>query len=63
MPRKEEMIKKPTFNWAVFNVKTELRLTLYTSRRRAYLARRYILNDQPDLRGKIAVKHRNFESK
>ena len=56
-------MKKPKFNWAVFNIETKFRLTEYTTRVRAEWARGMILYDQPELRGKIAIKQRNFEAK
>lgn len=49
------------FNWAVFNTETKFRLTEYDIRSRATVAMRSILRDQPELKGKIAVKQRNFE--
>lgn len=56
-------MKKPKFNWAVFNTETRFRLTEYNTHTMAILAKSMILNDQPELRGKIAVKQRNFETK
>lgn len=47
--------------WAVFNIETKFRLTEYTTRGMAELARRSIIFDQPDLRGKIAIKQKSFE--
>ena len=47
--------------WAVFNVETKFRLTEFTTRGLAELARRSIIFDQPDLRGKIAIKQKSFE--
>lgn len=47
--------------WAVFNTETKFRLTEYTTRGLAELARRNILFAQPELRKKIAIKQRNFE--
>ena len=49
------------FKWAVFNIETRFRLTEYTTRTLANLARMNILHDQPELKGKIAIKQRNFE--
>lgn len=56
-------MKKPKFNWAVFNIETKFRLTEYSTRVMAEWARGMILHDQPELRGKIAIKQRNFEAK
>lgn len=56
-------MKKPKFNWAVFNTETRFRLTEYNTHTMAILAKSMILNDQLELRGKIAVKQRNFETK
>jgi hypothetical protein len=50
-----------THKWAVFNIETKFRLTEYTTRTLANLARMNILYDQPELKGKIAIKQRNFE--
>jgi hypothetical protein len=47
--------------WAVFNIDTKFRLTEYTTRGLAELARRSIIFDQPDLRGKVAIKQKSFE--
>ena len=52
---------KNLHKWAVFNVETKFRLTEYTTRELAELARSSILYDQPDLRGKIAIKQKSFE--
>ena len=49
------------FNWAVFNTETKFRLTEYTTRTLAIHAMQNILRDQPELKGKIAVKQRGFE--
>lgn len=49
------------FNWAVFNTETKFRLTEYNTRTMAQIAMRSILRDQPELKGKIAVKQRGFE--
>ena len=56
-------MKKVKFNWAVFNIETKFRLTEYSTRVMAEWARSMILHDQPELRGKIAIKQRNFETK
>lgn len=50
-----------THKWAVFNLETGFRLTEYTTRQLANAARMSILYDQPDLRGKIAIKQKSFE--
>lgn len=50
-----------THKWAVFNLETRFRLTEYTTRGLAELARRSILFDQPELRSKIGIRQKNFE--
>jgi hypothetical protein len=52
---------KDKCKWAVFNIETRFRLTEYTTRGLAELARRNILFDQPELKKKIAIKQRSFE--
>lgn len=54
-------MKKAKFNWAVFNIETGFRLTDYNTRTMAIWARGMILHDQPELRGKIAVKQKGYE--
>ena len=54
-------MKKVKFNWAVFNIETGFRLTDYSIRATAIYARDMILHDQPELRGKIAIKQRGYE--
>lgn len=49
------------FNWAVFNTETKFRLTEYDIRSKAIYDMQCILRDQPELKGKIAIKQRNFE--
>ena len=49
------------FNWAVFNTETKFRLTEYNTRTMAQIAKQNILRDQPELKGKIAIKQRDFE--
>lgn len=49
------------FNWAVFNTETKFRLTEYDIRSKAIYDMKCILRDQPELKGKIAIKQRNFE--
>lgn len=49
------------FNWAVFNTETKFRLTEYDIRSNAIRDMQSILPDQPELKGKIAVKQRKFE--
>ena len=49
------------FNWAVFNTETKFRLTEYDTRTKAIHFMQSILHDQPELKGKIAVKQRGFE--
>ena len=49
------------FNWAVFNTETKFRLTEYAIKSRAIYDMQCILRDQPELKGKIAIKQRNFE--
>ena len=56
------MIPKPK-NWAVFNLETHFRLTEYASRGGANLARLRILDERPDLKGKIGIKQKNFENR
>lgn len=51
---------KPNFKWAVFNTETKFRLTEYDIRSNAIRAMRSILHDQPELKGKIAAKQRNW---
>ena len=54
-------MKKVKFNWAVFNTETGFRLTDYNTHTMAIWARGCILHDQPELRGKIEVKQKNYE--
>ena len=54
-------MKKVKFNWAVFNTETGFRLTDYNTHAMAIYARGCILHDQPELRGKIKVKQKNYE--
>ena len=49
------------FNWAVFNTETKFRLTEYDIRSKAIYDMQCILRDQPELKGKIAIKQRKFE--
>lgn len=49
------------FNWAVFNTETKFRLTEYDIRSKAIYDMQCILRDQPELKGKLAIKQRNFE--
>ena len=49
------------FNWAVFNTETKFRLTEYDIRSKAIYDMQCILRDQHELKGKIAIKQRNFE--
>ena len=49
------------FNWAVFNTETKFRLTEYAIKSRAIYDMQCILRDQPELKGKIAIKQRSFE--
>ena len=49
------------FNWAVFNIETKFRLTEYAIKSRAIYDMQCILRDQSELKGKIAIKQRNFE--
>ena len=49
------------FNWAVFNTETKFRLTEYDIRSKAIYDMQCILRDQPELKGKIAIKQRSFE--
>ena len=55
-------MKKVKFNWAVFNTETGFRLTAYSIRATAIWARDMILRDQPELRGKIAIKQKEYEN-
>lgn len=52
---------RTNFKWAVFNTETKFRLTEYNTRSNAIYAMQNILRDQPELKGKIAVKQRGFE--
>ena len=49
------------FNWAVYNTETKFRLTEYDIRSKAIYDMQCILRDQPELKGKIAVKQKKFE--
>lgn len=49
------------FNWAVFNTETKFRLTEYAIKSRAIYDMQCILRDPPELKGKLAIKQRNFE--
>jgi hypothetical protein len=49
------------FNWAVFNTETKFRLTEYAIKSRAIYDMQCILRDQPELKGKIAIKQKSFE--
>ena len=49
------------FNWAVFNTETKFRLTEYAIKSRAIYDMQCILRNQPELKGKIAIKQRSFE--
>jgi hypothetical protein len=60
-PRRITLRKSSQLKWAVFNVETKFRLTEYDIRSKAIVAMRSILRDQPELKGKIAIKQRNFE--
>jgi hypothetical protein len=62
-PRRITLRKSSQLKWAVFNIETKFRLTEYDIRSRAINAIQSILYDQPELKGKIAVKQRNFEKK
>lgn len=60
-PRRITLRKSSQLKWAVFNIETKFRLTEYDIRSKAIVAMRSILRDQPELKGKIAIKQRNFE--
>lgn len=62
-PRRITLRKSSQLKWAVFNIETKFRLTEYDIRSRAINAMQSILYDQPELKGKIAIKQRNFEKK
>jgi len=47
--------------WAVFNLETHFRLTEYTTRCGANLARMNILHDQPELKSKIGIRQKSYE--
>ena len=49
------------FNWTVFNIETKFRLTEYDIKSKAIYDMQCILRDQPELKGKIAIKQRSFE--
>ena len=48
--------------WAVFNLETHFRLTEYTTRCRANSALMSILYDQPELKSKIGIRQKSYES-
>lgn len=48
-------------NYAVFNLETKFRMTEYKSRNLTMLAYNKILQDQPNLKGKIGVRQKDFE--
>jgi hypothetical protein len=60
-PRRITLRKSSQLKWVVFNIETKFRLTEYDIRSKATVAMRSILRDQPELKGKIAIKQRNFE--
>ena len=60
-PRRITLRKSSQLKWAVYNIETKFRLTEYDIRSRAIIAMQRILYDQPELKGKIAIKQRNFE--
>ena len=62
-PRRITLRKSSQLKWAVYNIETKFRLTEYDIRSRAINAMQSILYDQPELKGKIAIKQRNFEKK
>lgn len=49
-------------NYAVYLLESKFRLTAYQTRYMAGLACENILRDQPNLKGKIAVKQKEFEN-
>ena len=60
--RKGKARLKDLGKWVVFNTETGFRLTEYSTHAMAIWARGCILYDQPELRGKIDVKQRKFET-
>jgi hypothetical protein len=60
-PKPTKVRKIKTDKWAVFNIETKFRLTDYTIRAIANMAMQSILYEQPQLRGKIKIKQKNFE--
>ena len=69
VPKIQKICRKPkirptaiTHKWAVFNLETGFRLTEYTTRQLANLARMAILKDQPELRSKIYINQKDFEN-
>lgn len=60
-PKPTKVRKIKNYKWAVFNIETKFRLTDYTTRGIANIAMQNILHDQPELRGKINIKQKNFE--
>ena len=60
-PRRITLRKSSQLKWAVFNTETKFRLTEYDIRSKAIYGMKCILHDQPELKGKIAIKQRNFE--
>lgn len=69
VPKIRKISRKPkvrpmviTHKWAVFNLETGFRLTEYTTRQLANSARMDILYDQPELKSKIGIKQKCFET-
>ena len=70
IPKIQKIRRKPaarpsviTHKWAVFNIETGFRLTEYTTRQLANIARMNILRDQPELKSKIEIKQESFEKR
>ena len=53
--------KPAKLNWAVFDLKTGLRLTEYASRCSAGLRLKSILRDQPDAAANLGIRQRDYE--
>lgn len=48
-------------NYAVYLLESKFRLTTYQTRYMAGLAYKTIIHDQPNLKGKIAVRQKEYE--
>lgn len=50
------------FNYAVYNITTGFRMTIYTTRNLANVMLQEIIRNDPSLKGKLAVKQKDFEN-